>query len=144
MVLQRRSVKPNAVGRVSTSLATLLTTLQAALLGCVLLGCALLGCNSEDKQPGSLVVTFDTDMAMPGQIDDILVQVEARGVIRLSQQYAVGPNDQHIPATLTLVAGDGPSEPVTVRVAGMKQGTYRTYRETITTVPQAGRSALLR
>lgn len=101
------------------------------------------GCSSSEAARGTLIVTFDSDMAMPRQIDSIRVQVLSRGVPRLDVPYAVGSRDQRLPTTLTLIAGSDATTPVTVRVAGIKQTKALTLREAITTVP-VGRSAELR
>ena len=98
----------------------------------------LAACAEEDKAPGQLVVSFDTDMALPQQIDKVRVQVLSRGQIRLDLDYQLGPgrNDYRVPGTLTVVAGNDPTAPVTVNVAGSKQNKWRTFRELTTTVPK--------
>jgi hypothetical protein len=101
----------------------------------------------KSPQPrGQLVVSLQTDLAIPDQIDVIRLQVLINGMREHDEDYLVGHSDQEdrIPATLTLLAGKDPSDPVTIRVAGGKRtGVWRTFREVITTVP-ADRTALLR
>jgi hypothetical protein len=102
---------------------------------------AVVGVGACDKHAdvhGQLMVTFQTDMAMPEQIDNVHVQVTVRGGrVQLMRDYPVGPAhlDYRIPGTLALLAGNDPSEPVTITVAGSKANKWRTYREITTTVP---------
>ena len=109
------------------------------------LACLLLMACRQPKKVGQLVVSIQTDMSLPQQIDTIRVQVLGRGQTLLLQEYGVGTTEENkIPATLTVLAGKDPSLPVTIRVSGGKHnGVWRTFRETITTVP-ADRTASLR
>ena len=95
------------------------------------------GCEQASEASGQLVLTFQTDMALPSQIDNVRVQVTRRGVVLHQMAYSIGgsPNDNPIPGSLVLVAGDNP-EPVTITVAGSKSDVWRTYREIVTTVPR--------
>jgi hypothetical protein len=106
---------------------------------------AALAAGCRDKPVGQLVVSIQTDMSIPEQIDTVRVQVLVRGVRQLDQDYPVGTTDENrIPGTLTLLGGKDPSAPVTIRVAGGKHsGNWRTFREVITTIP-ADRTAYLR
>jgi hypothetical protein len=107
---------------------------------------SLLGaCQDDPKKRGQVIVSLDTDMALPDEVDNVWIQVAVRGDSLLDNSYPVGslPTEQKIPGTLTIVGGDDPSTPITIRVAGRKLGTWRTYREIVTTVP-ANRTALLR
>jgi hypothetical protein len=103
-----------------------------------LLGLAAVGCETEESARGQLVITFQTDMALPSQIDNVLVQVTRRGgnVVHM-QPYSLGgtTSDNPIPGSLALVAGNEP-EPITIMVAGSKGDNWRTYREIVTTVPR--------
>jgi hypothetical protein len=107
------------------------------------LGLGLTACNDATKPPGQLVLSVETDMALPDQIDTIRVQVQVRGVSLHDVPYPVGAGDTPIPATLTLVEGTDATTAVTVRVAGSKLGKWRTFREAITMVP-SDRTASLR
>lgn len=99
---------------------------------------------SEAESAGQVVIAIGTDLAMPQQIDNVYLHVEVRGQTFLDHYYPVGPSDDDdpIPATLTLVAGDS-DQPVTIRVGGQRRGEWRTFREVVTTVP-TDRSSLLR
>ncbi len=114
-------------------------------LGSLLALALCVACTSPQKPAGQLVVSIETDMSLPDQVDTVRVQVLVHGETFLDQSYPVGtPDDNLIPATLTLVAGRDPSQPVSIRVSGGQHGgAWRTFREVTTTVP-ADRSAALR
>jgi hypothetical protein len=103
---------------------------------------AALGCSGQHVTPGQLILSIESDMALPDQIDTIRIEVLVRGALYFGNDYEVGENALLMPATLTLVAGDGPPTPVLVRVIGKKGTRTRTLRETTTTVPE-GRVAFL-
>jgi hypothetical protein len=115
--------------------------LLCAVSACVAAG----GCEKAAETPGQLVVTFQTDMAMPDQIDNVFVLVTRHGRVDHMNHYRVGPADgeYRVPGTLTLVAAKTLTEPVTVTVAGSRSGVWRTFREVVTTIPD-GRVAELR
>jgi len=103
------------------------------------------GCEQAEGPRGQLVIAFQTDMALPTQIDNVRVQLTRRGGdVLLMDAYSIGgsPNDNPIPGSLVLVAGANP-EPITITVAGSKSDLWRTYREIVTTVPR-DRVAMLR
>jgi hypothetical protein len=105
----------------------------------------MIACGEDPKPVGELVISLETDMALPQQVDTARIQVLVHGQPFLDQDYPVGTWDGNlVPATLTLVAGKDPALPVTVRVSGGKRGgAWRTFREVVTTVPP-NRAALLR
>lgn len=101
-------------------------------------------CKSDEPAKGGLVVSFETDMALPQQVDTMHVSVVVRGQYLLDRDYELGTQVDHpLPATLVLEPGDNPSVPVTVRVAGRKQSMWRTYRDFTSTIP-VSRTALVR
>ena len=102
----------------------------------------LLAACEEERAPGQLIVSFESDMALPQQLDSMQVAVLSNGRYLLDQFYPLGQGHHRLPATLTLVAGESASTPVTVRLAGKKQSRFRTYRELTTVVPQ-DRSVLM-
>ena len=97
------------------------------------------GCAQTAETPGQLVVTFQTDMAMPEQIDNLLVLVTRHGRVDYMFPYPVGPasGEYRVPGTLTLVAAKDGTGPITVTVAGSRNNTWRTFREVVTTIPAA-------
>jgi hypothetical protein len=93
---------------------------------------------SEDARIGQLVVTIQTDMAMPDQIDNVNVQVTRNtGSISYKQDFEVGAQmgDYRVPGTISLYPEDGFEGPVTVRVMGRRQNVWRTYREAVISIP---------
>ncbi|MET0391030.1 MAG: hypothetical protein ABW321_33975 [Polyangiales bacterium] len=98
----------------------------------------------EDPKPlGQLVISFETDMALPKDIDTMQVWVLYNGSTLLTHPYEVqSASDPPIPATLT-IADEDPQAPVTVRVAGRRGGEWRTFRELVSLVPRE-RTALMR
>src|SRR5262245_11268113 len=106
--------------------------------GFVAVGLGLLawqGCSGKTIKRGEIVVAIQTDMSLPKDVDLVGIQVESFGNIQMANEYQVGPNDLHIPATLAVVAGKDPSQPVTIRVWARQNGKIRTLREVVTTVP---------
>lgn len=95
------------------------------------------GCEQAEGPSGQLLLTFQTDMALPSQIDNVRVQVSRRGAVLHQFAYSIGgsPNDNPIPGSLALVGGENP-EPITITVAGSKSDLWRTYREIVTTIPR--------
>src|SRR5262245_4597678 len=94
--------------------------LLGALISC-------LACSAEERTPGQLVISIDTDMDLPKQVDGIRVEVLVRGQLQFGNDYEVGGEKHlHLPATLTLLAGKDPTTPVTVRVIGRKGSRART------------------
>jgi hypothetical protein len=87
-----------------------------------------------------LIIAIDTDMAIPAQVDALHIEVAANGELKFQQQYAVGPKQATLPATLTLISVHIGDDPVSVRVAGSKLGDngmeWRTFREAVSTVPR--------
>lgn len=96
------------------------------------------GCEQASETRGELVITFQTDMALPSQIDNVRVQLTRRGGNVLHMVgYSIGgsPHDSPIPGSLVVLAGEEP-EPITITVAGSKADVWRTYREVVTTIPR--------
>ena len=102
-----------------------------------------LGCSDRETVTGQLVVSIETDVALPDQVDSIRLEVLHRGNLHFGNTYEVGKSAHLIPATLTLLAGSDKAAPVTIRMIGKKGARSRTLRETITTIPQ-NRAASLR
>jgi len=100
------------------------------------------GCAREIDRPGQLIVTIDTDMALPDQVDELHIRVEVRGTVQHDQTYSVGRpgSEAEMPAALNLVSYSDTNDPVRVKVAGSKateEGlSWRTYREATLQIPQ--------
>ncbi len=99
---------------------------------------ALFACESSTTPQtavGQLMIAIDTDMAIPKDLDTVRIEVVAAGVLQLGADYALGAGKLTLPATLALLPGKNPADPVTVRVIGKRGTTTRTLREVVTTVP---------
>lgn len=110
-------------------------------------------CTTTKHEPkrGELVLYLQTDLSIPKDVSSIRVEVLKTGRVQFAQTYLVGPSPLlQMPATLSIVAGDDPSEPVSIRILARQvpkgadgdQGVPRVLREIVTTVPP-NRSALL-
>lgn len=116
----------------------------ALRMGAVMAAIGAVACTADDAPLSQVVVSFETDMAVPESIDTLTVAVQRRGETLLRKNYSVGSQGEaRLPATLTIAAEGPPRVPVTVSVSGAKQGHWRTFRELTTVLPE-GRSALLR
>ena len=108
------------------------------------IGCAALAltaaCEGELESPGQLVLVVDTDMAIPAQLDSLLLEIEAQGDTQYKHDFDLGPTRATLPATLTLVSRDIGDDPVSIRVAASKLGDdgieWRLFREAVSRVPR--------
>jgi predicted small secreted protein len=96
----------------------------------VLLACLVLaGCKGKTLQPkGELMLAITTDMKVPQDFDTIHIRVLTNDTVRFSDDLQVGSGHLLLPATLGIVAGSDPTEPVTIRVSSTQNGTARTFR----------------
>jgi hypothetical protein len=109
----------------------------------VLAALATTSCGGKAIPPGELVLTIQTDMALPKDVDMIRVEVSSYGAVQFSGDYPVGAGKLLVPATLGLLAPQGASKPYTIRVTARKAGKPRMLREVVTTIP-TDRTAMLR
>ena len=100
-------------------------------------------CSSTTKARGQLMVSVQTDLSIPKDIDSIGLFVYSGGTGLNLQEYQVGEASQQLPATFGIIQGSSPDEPVRIRLTGRKNGALLLLSEVITTVP-SGRLALLR
>jgi hypothetical protein len=111
-------------------------SLLCALSFCVL-GCA------EDKEPaGQLMLAFDSDMAIPKDIDI----VELRAAVGPAGEFTVfevGPAANRLPATFGIRSKDGNSKVVDISLSASKEDVVRTLSEAESSIP-TDRMALLR
>ena len=92
---------------------------------------------------GQLMITLQTDMALPKDVDQVHVEILSFGSVQFANTYEVGAGKLLIPATLGLIVGEDPARPVSIRILALQQGKARMLREVVTTVP-AQRVATLR
>jgi hypothetical protein len=108
----------------------------AAISFATLVGFAA-GCEVAPEARGQLILTLQTDMALPSQVNNVLIQVTgSSGDVIYMKPYSVGGNatDSPMPGSLAFNAGTSP-DPLTFTVAGSKDDLWKTYREVVTTVP---------
>ncbi len=118
--------------------------LPALLSTAALFGLPMACAHPREPARGQLMLAIQTDMSLPKDVDRVVIEVSSFGVVRLSNEYAVGgPADLKIPATLGIVGGDDASAPVTIRVIAKQGAKARTLRQVVTTIPET-RVATLR
>jgi hypothetical protein len=96
------------------------------------------GCEDEPEKRGQLMITFQTDMALPSQIDNVRVRITSMsGAVAYYDDHALGgaPDDRPMPGTLAFTAGED-TEPFRITVTGGREGQWRTYREVVTPAPR--------
>jgi hypothetical protein len=105
---------------------------------------ALASCASgQVVQAGELIVAIDSDMSFPKDVDTVRVEVYAGGPggpLVYGNDFSI-PQEQHLPATLAIVAGT--NNTVDIRVLGILGSQLKVVREAVTTVP-TDRQATLR
>ena len=112
--------------------------------GLVVAGVAMSSsCSNKPKPPGELMLSLQTDMSIPKDIDAVWIEISKYGNTVFRNRYDVGPSGVKIPATLAVEADPGKSPPVTIRVISQQGTKTRTLREVVTTVPP-DRTAMLR
>lgn len=102
-----------------------------------------LACSSKTEPQGQLMLSMQTDLSLPKDVNAVRIEVSTFGRVNFAQDYEVGPNGAKIPATLGIVAGSNKAAPVRVRIIAKLNGQARLLREAVTTVP-ATRLASLR
>lgn len=91
----------------------------------------LAGCNA--KKNTELVVSVQSDVPVPKDLDAVKIQVLRAGVEIESREFPVGAGQQPLPGTLGVVSGGDPSQSVDVIVTGKFQSTTRVIRHVRTT-----------
>jgi hypothetical protein len=108
-----------------------------------LVAVSAVGC-SGDKAParGQIMLALHTDMALPKDVSKVKLQVltagtKDAGIVKFDRTFSVGANGEaKIPATFAIVAPEGQSPTVEVRVIGIGGSKARTFSKVITTVPK--------
>lgn len=103
----------------------------------------LAACSSKEEATGQLMLSMQTDLSLPKDVNAVRIEVSTFGKVNFAQDYEVGPNGAKIPATLGIVAGANKAAPVRIRIIAKLNGEARLLREAVTTVPGA-RVAMLR
>jgi hypothetical protein len=112
------------------------------------LSVGLAGCTGKTK--GQVILALQTDMSMPEDVTKVRIEVKADGVSRYERVFIVDPNDkdnEEIPATLSVVAGEKENETIEVKIVALREvggnDEPRTLNKTVTTIPDE-RIAMLR
>ncbi|MDX2054485.1 MAG: hypothetical protein SFV15_18940 [Polyangiaceae bacterium] len=99
------------------------------------LACAGACGKSAEEPAGQLMLTLETDMSIPKDIDSVRIEIRSSGAIQFSNDFELGPGALKLPATLALAVGKDPSLPVNIRVVAFQKSVPRVLKEIITTVP---------
>lgn len=109
------------------------------------LGVTVLGCSAKhDPAPGELLLSIDSNLKVPDDVDEIGISVTSADgkTLTTDQLYGMAPSGAaKFPATLAIVRGT--ADPIDIKVAAYKGGQAFTLRETVTTIP-GDRTAVLR
>lgn len=83
------------------------------------------------------MLALHTDMALPKDISRVKLQVLSAGAVKFDRTFTVGADGEaKIPATFAIVAPEGQSPTVEVRLIGLGGNKARTFSKVITTVPK--------
>ncbi|HVR19088.1 MAG TPA: hypothetical protein VMS65_05320, partial [Polyangiaceae bacterium] len=109
----------------------------------------LAGCSG--KTQGQVILALQTDMSMPEDVTKVKIEVKADGISRYDRVFIIDPtnaDNEEIPATLSVVAGEKENETIELKVVALRElsdgsDEPRTLNKTITTIPKE-RIAMLR
>lgn len=103
-----------------------------------------IACADTVTTPGQLVLSFQTDMRLPEDTDSVRIVITRFGKSEFDQTYEVGGDGRvKIPATLGVVAGSNPSDPIKISLTAILNKKPQVLREIVTTIPST-RIATLR
>ena len=113
------------------------------LLAVGVVGTALVGACADPK--GAIMLAVNTDMKAPKDVNAVSVTISTNGAIKHSFIGRVTPQGEVLlPATLAIVEPEDKSASIRIRVMAFQNRKPRVLRDVRTTVPQGGRTALLR
>jgi len=95
------------------------------------------GCSS-DTERGQLLLAIETDMAVPKDLDKVVVEVITSAGTKREERLLDGTKNATLPGTFAIVAGSAPDVGITIRVAGYQKGHARVLREVQTALPADG------
>jgi hypothetical protein len=99
-----------------------------------------LACSADKTNaPTQIVVTVDSDLAVPGDIDSVRIQVVGNGK---SDVADADLTKEPLPRTLGLVHSSGPLGPITIRATGLLAGEPVVEREVVTSFVEHSTSLL--
>jgi formylglycine-generating enzyme len=94
----------------------------------------VLSCSSEEQPRGEVVLVFESDLAIPKDIDEMYVELSKNGTIGHSSAYVL--EDLRLPSSLGVVSKDGESPVVRLRTLALKQKKVVLVRESVFTIPK--------
>jgi hypothetical protein len=108
----------------------------------VLLGVVASGCTEKKEPIGQLMLAFDSDMAIPKDVNTARLRGDV-GNYNTSTDFYVGPGANRLPATFGVISKDERPTNVRLTLAAGKDHPARTIGVAETTIP-LDRIALLR
>ena len=85
--------------------------------------CALFACAEEAKPLTELIVVVDSNLAVPGELDEIVVTTAGPDTTVREAVATLGPGQVAVPRYVTLAHEQGPLGPIAVRVTGKLNGS---------------------
>jgi hypothetical protein len=117
-------------------------------LGVALFGLGVLGVGSAPAcgdPKGAIMLAVTTDMKAPKDVSAVSITISSNGAVKHSFIGRVTPQGEVLlPATLAIVEPDDPNATVRIRVMAFQERKPRVLRDVRTSIPRAGRTALLR
>jgi len=101
------------------------------------LALSLLGCG-DDVERGQLLLAIETDMAVPKDIDKVIVDVSTPQGVAHFERMLDGTDNFTLPGTLGIVVGTAPDVEFTVTVIGALGDQPRVMRQVLTALPPKG------
>ncbi len=97
------------------------------------------GVACNDKQRGAIMLSLDTDMRAPKDVNAVSLTIAADDVIKFNTIARVDPDGEvKFPATIAIVEPDNPNATVRIRIIALSETTPRVLRDVRTTVPRDG------
>jgi hypothetical protein len=100
-----------------------------ARLTLALLGLLALACSGSELERTQIVMTVDSDLAVPAEIDRLRIEVTGNGSAPVAEADLTR---DPLPRTLGLVHGGGPLGPITIKVSGLLGEATVVERELVT------------
>ncbi len=102
------------------------------------------GVACSDKKRGALMLSLDTDMRAPKDVNAVSLTISANDVIKFNTIARVDPDGEvRFPATIAIVEPDDPNATIRIRIIALSETTPRVMRDVRTTVPRDGFVAAL-
>lgn len=97
------------------------------------------GVACNDKKRGAIMLSLDTDMRAPKDVNAVSLTILADDVIKFNNIARVDPDGEvRFPATIAIVEPDNPNATIRIRIIALSETTPRVMRDVRTTVPRDG------